>query len=59
MKPLLLSSLEEGEYYLVKANDWSPSGFDIAEFTHGKLISQSNGEDLLKILAAIVVFELP
>jgi hypothetical protein len=47
MKALKKSQLEDREYYLVyTGHNWSPSGFDIAEFRNGELLSQTNGENL-------------
>ena len=50
MKRIDKSKLEFGESYLVDTGfQWSPSGFDIAEYEHDKtLVSQSNGEDLFR-----------
>jgi len=60
MKKLKVEDLEENESYLIETGyNWSPSGFDIAEFSMGALISQSNCSDLLKGKYVKTIYELP
>ncbi|MBP7512573.1 MAG: hypothetical protein KA981_11625 [Bacteroidia bacterium] len=58
MKKVTLDKLEQGESYLCDTGfGWSPSGFDIAEFDRGELISQSNGSDIIDV--AKIIYKLP
>ncbi len=61
MKKIENDKLEFGESYLVDTGfQWSPSGFDIAEYEHDKtLVSQSNGEDLFRSATINAIYELP
>jgi hypothetical protein len=60
MREIKLKALEiDTDYLVFTGYSWSPSGFDIGNYNlAGQLISQSNGEDLLK-LKGVKIFELP
>ena len=60
MKEIKRYKIEKGEHYLVyTGHEWSPSGYDLAVcYPSGSLVSQSNGDDLLK-LEKIKIYELP
>ena len=58
MKEIKKKDLQEQTDYLVYVGtDWSPTGYDLAEFRFKKLESQSNGIDLLPM--AKHIYELP
>lgn len=61
MKALKKNQLEDKEYYLVyTGHNFTPSGFDIAEFNDGELISQTTNTNLYEDADYVKeIYELP